>query len=413
LINLLIISFDLTRKGESHKPLAIGSIISYLKDDIRYGTEFDLKHLSLNMFNLTKNSSVRDLHKDLSIYDYKSFDYIAISAYVWNEFLINDLIKYLKTEFNFKGKIILGGYQISYSTDPKNEYPGSNYFISGHAEKALLDIITGSSKNEKIQGQVDFSSIPSPYLNGEIPILYEQEKVRLETKRGCPYRCSFCAHRDLALNKIYKHDLDKVFEEIAFFKDKNVGKINIIDPIFNAGKDYLAVMEEMRRVNMTSLISVQARFETIRGEKGDRFLDLCEKLNFQLEFGLQTAIEEESVIINRKNNPLKIKQVMKRLKERQINYEISLIYGLPLQTVSSFQKSIAYSIENGCNNLTAFPLMLLKGTELHQQKQKFSLKEKSIGDYNIPVVTESSTYTENEWYKMKEIAEQLNKNERI
>ena len=410
---ILIISFDLIRKGESKTSLAIGSINSYLKSDERYGIEFELENLSLNMFNLSKNSKVKDFHEELSVYDFKEINYVAISAYVWNEFLLNDLIKYLRKEFGFVGNVILGGYQISYSSNPEKEYPDAQYFISGHAEKALLDIVTGIEKNSKIQGIVDFRKIRSPYLSGEVTTSYKQEKVRLETKRGCPYRCSFCAHRDLTFNKIYKHDLDKVFEEIAFFKEKEVEKINIIDPIFNAGNDYLTVMEEMNRVNLSSLISVQARFETIQGEKGDKFLDLCEKLNFNLEFGLQTAIEEESMIINRKNNPDKIKRVMKKLKERQIDYEISLIYGLPLQTVSSFRESIDFSLNHGCKDLTAFPLMLLKGTELYQQKEKFSLIEQKIGDYNIPVVTQSNTYSEKDWYEMKAIAENLHVNERI
>ncbi|MGH1336871.1 MAG: B12-binding domain-containing radical SAM protein [Aureispira sp.] len=410
---LLIISFDLIRKGESKTSLAIGSINSYLKSDERYGVDFTFENLSLNMFNLSKDSKVKDFREKLLAYNFKEIDYIAISAYVWNEFLLNDLIKYLRKEFDFIGSIILGGYQISYSSNPEQEYTDVQYFISGHAEKALLDIVTGKEKKSKIQGIVDFKKIQSPYLTGEISTSYKQEKVRLETKRGCPYRCSFCAHRDLTFNKIYKHDLDKVFQEISLFKEKEVRKINIIDPIFNAGNDYLAVMGEMNRVNLSSLVSVQARFETIQGNKGDKFLDLCEKLNFNLEFGLQTAIEEESVIINRKNNPDKIRKVMKKLKERQINYEISLIYGLPLQTVSSFEASIDFSINHGCKGLTAFPLMLLKGTELYQQKEKFSLIEQKIGDYNIPVVTQSNTYSKKDWYTMKSIAENLQINERI
>lgn len=410
---LLIISFDLIREGESQTSLAIGSIISYLKNDRRYGSEFELNHLSINMFEFSKDNYVQDLYSELVIYDYQAIDYIAISAYVWNEFWLNDLIKYLRLDFGFRGKVILGGYQISYSSNPQIEYPDAQFFISGHAEKALLDIVLGEEENYRTQGAVDFAQIPSPYLNGEIPIADAQEKVRLETKRGCPYRCSFCAHRDLTYNKIYKHNLDKVFQEIAFFKDRKVAKINIIDPIFNAGKEYVSVMEEMKRVNLSSLISVQARFETIQGERGEQFLDLCEKLNVNLEFGLQTAIEEESLIINRKNDPAKIKRVMEKLKDRQINYEVSLIYGLPLQTVSSFQQSIEFSIENGSRKVTAFPLMLLKGTELYQQKAKYSLNERMVGDYNIPVVTQSNTYSEKDWQRMRYIAEQLELNERI
>ncbi len=410
---LLIISFDLIREGESEKSLAISSIIAYLKNDMRYGVDFSVSHLPINMFKLNKETRIEDLAAVLSRTDFASFDFIALSAYIWNEFLTNGMINYIKDKFGYKGKFILGGYQISYSSNPEQEYPNCDHFISGYAEKSLLDIVTGVINQPRVKSPVDFSTLPSPYLTQELPIIKGQKMLRLETKRGCPYRCSFCAHRDLTFNKVYKHNQEKVYREIALFKDLQVKKINIIDPIFNAGKEYLSVLEEMCTVNLCALISMQARFETIVGTKGEAFLDYYMKLNVILEFGLQTAIQEESKVINRKNNPQKIKEAMQRLKERGILFEISLIYGLPNQTLDSFKESIDFALENGCTNLTAFPLMLLKGTELYAQKDLYKFREQAIGEYNIPIVTSSDSFSEREWYKMKNLAETLQPNQRI
>lgn len=410
---LLIISFDLIREGESEKSLAISSILSYLKKDKRYGEEFFVYHLPINMFKLDKNTVARDLKPYLDIFDFHNFDFVALSAYIWNEYLTNDLMQMLRNDFGFQGEYILGGYQISYSSNPKFEYSNAKYFINGYAEEGLLRLLTEKVEDSRVNSFVDFTRVPSPYLTRELEINDFQKMVRMETKRGCPYRCTFCAHRDLTYNKVYKHQLEKVFSEISFFKEKQVNKINIIDPIFNVGKHYLDVLNEFVETRTSSLISMQARFETISGENGEIFLDYCGQLNVNLEFGLQTANEEESKLINRKNNPQKIKAIMQKLNERGISYEISLIYGLPNQTLDSFKESIEFVYENGCTNITAFPLMLLKGTELYQQKDQFGFKEQESGEYNIPVVIQSNSFSEREWYQMETIASFLTPNNRI
>ncbi len=50
--NVLIISFDLIRKGEVTQSLSIASLLTYLKSDHRYGEEFTVYHLPFNMFNI-------------------------------------------------------------------------------------------------------------------------------------------------------------------------------------------------------------------------------------------------------------------------------------------------------------------------------------------------------------------------
>ena len=405
---LLLISFDFIRDGEPNTSLAIGSIMSYLYSKKEYGVEFEAKHHTINMFSFDKNTSSFEIADEIEYLNINSFNFIAISAYVWSEKYLNDLMNILRIKYLFTGKFILGGYQISYSNNPKLEYPNSELFVDGYGEHTLYEILIGKHKAGLIKSSLKFSDIPSPYTTGIIPIKVNQSKVRIETKRGCPYKCTFCAHRDLTNNKVLIKNNERIFEELVFFKNKNVKKINILDPIFNAGKDYLIILKKMISLRITSQINIQTRFETISGINGQEFLNLCERLNIHLEFGLQTAIRNESILIKRKNQPEKIASVMKELNKRNISYEVSLIYGLPSQTFNSFNESIAFLQTNDCHKIKAFPLMLLKGTELYLEKEKYSMEEKIINDYDIPVVVKSDSFTEYQWLKMKERAESLN-----
>lgn len=412
----LVISFDLFREGEADVSYAVASLMSYLKKDNRYGNEFTVKNLSINMLSHPNELTDNYLNSILLEHLIWNFDTIAISCYVWNEYLINPLIKKIFA-LGFHGKIVLGGYQISYGTKEKlsKEYPQADIFIFGYAEKSLLDSIFLKTSNLPIylNENVDFFDLPSPYLSNEIIVSKNQKMVRMETKRGCPYKCSFCSHRDLTKNKVHKHNKNKVFEELDFFKEKQVQKINILDPVFNGGKDCLDYLKYMCEIGLKSEITMQTRFEMIKGELGKSFLDLSEKLHSKLEFGVQTVISKEYNAIRRPNDLNIIKNLLLELKNRNISYEVSLIYGLPYQTYDSFMKSVDFFLLNGCKNLTAFPLMLLKGTELYQQKEEFNFVEEEIGDFKIPTVISSNSFTNKEWIKMDNVAKQLNPNQRL
>lgn len=80
-------------------------------------------------------------------------------------------------------------------------------------------------------------------------------------------------------------------------------------------------------------------------------------------------------------------------RSRGISYEVSLIYGLPGQTLDSFQRGIDHLQRKGCTVIKAWPMMLLPGTKLCDQKEQWGMEEEPIGEFRIPVVT-SSTITE-------------------
>ena len=409
--NILIISTDLNRENDPDVSLSIASLLCYLKSAPSYGQDFIVEHHSVNLCQgkVTANLVLEKLQEKYHLND---FDFIFLSCYVWSEYLVKPLISLIRKQ-GYQQVIGLGGYQITYSSTPEKEYPGCQIFINGYGESSLLRAITDIHDYPVVLREApNLLNLPSPYLTKEIELNMNQPMVRMETLRGCPFRCSFCAHRDLSYNKVYLYWEERVFAELALFKKYNVQKINVLDPIFNLGQRSLNILNEIKRIHLDALVSLQTRFENIRVKTGEQFLELCSQLNVHLEFGVQSINASEYIAVNRPNKLKHIEQVIKKLNGYGISYEISLIYGLPNQTYKSFLKSIDYFDVNGCSNIKAYPLMLLKGTELYNEKNKYKFQEETLGEYDIPVVTSSNTFSKNEWLKMHSVAENLTANKR-
>lgn len=410
MIHTLLISFDLVRPGEIKTSLAIASLLAHQRSEERWRERMEVTHHSINMLEHGGSAGPEQFEVQLAAYDLERFDAVALSAYVWNEYLLNPFIALLRRR-GFRGKVVLGGYQITYGREAEllQRYPDCQVFIAGQAEQAFAELLDHLDAPAPVflNVPVDFEHLASPYLSGELAVPMGAGMVRLETKRGCPYRCSFCAHRDLITRSVHRHPLEKVFQELAFLAERRVQRINILDPIFNAGKEHLEVMREAVRLGMRSTFTLQSRFENIRGEQGTAFLDLCEQGSFHLEFGLQTADHDLSKHIDRANRMDLVDAALDQLVARGISFEMSLIYGLPGQTFESFQRSIDHLHAKGCTDIKAWPLMLLPGTKLHDQKEQWGMREEALGEFNIPVVTESNTFTREEWERMDRIARAL------
>ncbi|MFZ5772369.1 MAG: B12-binding domain-containing radical SAM protein [Thermodesulfobacteriota bacterium] len=406
---VLLISFDIIKDGEPPISLSIGSLLSSLKQKVLYGNFFTIEHISFNLYKLAPINIEYIINKIKSKYDVSKFDKIAISCYVWSQYVINELIKELKNK-GFKGKIILGGNQITYSNNNEKKYPGCNIFITGYGEDSLLKAIcSDDNKVLTFSSTPDFSTLPSPYLTKEIPVKYMQKKVRFETKRGCIYKCKFCAHKNLQNNNIYYHSKKRIFDELLYFKEKNVEKINFTDPTFNSGKGYLDILKFCQEIGMKSKLSLQIRHEKINNNKGFELIELCKSLNCIIEFGLQTINKKEMNVLGRQTNLDKTRHFIKKLNQKNIPFEVSLIYGIPGQTLKSFKKSVTFLIDNGCTNIKAYGLMLLEGTALWKMKNELRCFETCEGKYAIPYVTSSESFTREEWLEMKNFAETLMK----
>jgi coproporphyrinogen III oxidase-like Fe-S oxidoreductase len=147
-------------------------------------------------------------------------------------------------------------------------------------------------------------------------------------------------------------------------------------------------------------ISLQCRAELIT----DDFLAAASRLNVTLEFGLQTIHTSESDAVNRRNKIDKVDEALRKVRALGIHHEVSLIFGLPTQTLDSFRETVDWCLKRQVPVVKAFPLMLLRGTQLAQDASRWNLRESG---HAMPFVISSSTFTEEDWAQMNAISEAL------
>jgi radical SAM superfamily enzyme YgiQ (UPF0313 family) len=374
----MLLSLDWTRPKDPPLSLGHASILSNL-----YANSVEVydKSWSINNASFDPNEVVSVIMENVD----RDTD-IAIGAFVWGEKTLKHIISRLE-HYRFPGRIILGGPQISYLKKGLEEvYPEVDVFIRGYAESAMVDLMTvplnKTIKGVHYAGQQDLGltasvaleKLPPPYLSNLIPA---QPFIRWETQRGCPFRCSFCQHRepDEAFARRKHLSIDRITEEANWIlRNPVINDIAVLDPTFNVGLKYLNVLRALK--GYQGKLSLQCRIEMVT----DEFLDEVQTLNrggarVVLEFGLQTIHKLEQKLIERPNNMKKVDRILDEVQARGIECEISLIFGLPQQTVESFHASVQYCLDKGIQTIHAFPLMLLRGTKLHEDREKHQLVE--------------------------------------
>jgi radical SAM superfamily enzyme YgiQ (UPF0313 family) len=410
---LILMALDWTRPKDPPISLGHASLLANLHKN--------------NMPVITKTYSVNSIYfsiDELIEFAFENANHsktlLAFGVFIWNEKIIQTIIKRLKQE-NFRGIIVLGGPQISYTQiSPEKFYPQTDIFIRGYAEDALVNLLMGQKKpgihyrGQKNSDQLAFvfiEELPSIFLTG---LIKPQPFIRWETKRGCPFRCAFCQHRGATLPKPFP--LTKIIKEAEWITNNAIiNDIAIIDPTFNEGSSYLTILHTLTHGGFKGKLSLQCRLELVT----DEFLNAVETLNktaqVTLEFGLQTIHKDEQSVINRPTNMQKVKETLKKLQQREINTEISIIYGLPKQTLHSFKETIRFCQQYHPTAIRAFPLMLLRGTVLYEKRHQLGLVESENyekEDYenlipHIPLVVENPSFKYFEWLEMKRIANSL------
>ena len=244
----------------------------------------------------------------------------------------------------------------------------------GPGERALRRALIHRPPEQVLSDSVGVEELVSPYLSGVIDVPQRAAMVRMETQRGCRWRCSFCSYGGMNQGSIRPLPLDRVFGEIRLFADRGVRKLNIIDPEFNGTPHCLSVLREMLKVGLQSRVTAQVRLENlVRTPWGNEFLDLAGQLDFHMECGLQTAVPAESRAVNRCNGVETVARALDELHLRSQSFEVSMIYGLPLQTVESFAVSLEFLRCHGVPAVRCFPLMLHRGTLLSREREKYAL----------------------------------------
>lgn len=419
--NLLFISLDWTRPKDLRTPLSTASIEAYFRKNQTGHVNAEFKSFNLN----SADFDVCDVRRAIDEHRPK---FLALGAYIWNEKYLPDVVTSTKTHYP-ETVIILGGPQVTYGDHHLGtEYPGVDYFIRGEGEIPFTELVNvlscGEIPNQDLlnryaiytpellkQGKcsriftAELDKLPSPYLNNILPVEQNQAFVRWETLRRCPYRCSFCQFR-LEGHKVSEINHDRLFQELEYFKEKEVQEINVLDPIFNLKpKHYLEICRKIDTLGMQSRFYFQCRLELLCRKDGEGFLEFCRNHDVWLEFGVQTFREEESNAIERGNRYDKIDKAIETLHQFNVSFDLHLIFGLPFQSFNDFLWSYDRAKKACPTGLYVFPLNVLKGTNLYEKRKAW---EYEFDPMNNNIFLKSKWMAKEEVGCLKKIAADIN-----
>lgn len=118
---------------------------------------------------------------------------------------------------------------------------------------------------------------------------------------------------------------------------------------------------------------------------GDEVLYLLEEINKKfyvwVELGLQTCNDETARKINRGYKLEVFEDAIKRLKERNIDFVVHSIFGLPGETKEDMLKTVEYIAHSGAQGVKFHLLHLMKGTPLVKLYERGELEFLEQEDY--------------------------------
>ena len=136
--------------------------------------------------------------------------------------------------------------------------------------------------------------------------------------------------------------------------------------------------EEILKIPNVVGLNIATRCDAITDDCLDYLEELSKKTYLTIELGLQTIHEKTSALINRCHTLEEFDQMVKKLREKNINVVVHIINGLPYETKKMMLETVKHLNELDIQGIKIHMLHILKGTKLADlyEKEKFHVLSK-------------------------------------
>ncbi|MFH1245549.1 MAG: radical SAM protein [Candidatus Omnitrophota bacterium] len=336
-------------------------------------------------------------------------DILGFSLYCWNS--MRSLYIAGEVKKRLPGlKVIVGGPEVS--TDAKyimdNQAVDIGCFGEGEWTFAeLLEQMLDPKGNiENIKGifyrragktiftpprseTVEIADIPSPYLLGMInPKAYGV--MWIETQRGCPFHCTYCGEGGRSA-RLFPAEM--IEQELALAVELGIKKIVFLDSALNLSPHFTRFLRFIKGINKERKLTLGAAVyaESLTETTAAMFKE-CGV--WALDIGLQTIDPLVLRNIGRHLDQEKFLSGITALRKNGLSFSISLMAGLPGQTLTSFQQTMTFLRQNELTaSVDIFPTRVLPGTRLRREKGKYGIECLDAPPY---LVRRTDTFSEEE-----------------
>lgn len=322
-------------------------------------------------------------------------DVVAFPVYVWNRQRIIELAWQLR-QSNQSIFLIAGGPEATGDPDGLISAAPWNALVHGEGEAALaglLEALAEGLPRQSVPGVTlmleqgplssgemfgyDLDDATSPWLSGVIePPL---SGVLWEVARGCAFSCDYCFDAR-GLKGVRTLPKKRLKAELELFVDKNVKQVWVLDSTFNYPPERgIELLELLLEVAPDLHYHLEAKADYI----DRRTVSLLGRLNCSVQIGLQSVHQQVLKTIHRPLDLEVLTEKVHLLEAEGIVYGFDLIYGLPEDSYQGFRASIDTALKLSPNHIHIFPLAILPGTRLDQQRKRYGIKAQTEPPYEL------------------------------
>jgi radical SAM superfamily enzyme YgiQ (UPF0313 family) len=339
-------------------------------------------------------------------------DIIGLSSYSPFFHINKELAKEIKCVSNIP--VTIGGPHITIMKEKEFDPSAFDFLFVGEAEHSFLQFLDqyerGGDLSEvggiiyKPNGEIVSTGSPDPIvdINGDgYPLdqfpfparhLLPMEKYKLgtlggrlnmtsiQTMRGCPWKCIFCASEALNTTRVIKRSPRSIVDEIkTVVSDYNIKHFFIVDDVMTLWPDHITEICDLldkEELEITFEGSTRANLIT-----DDIIKRLVKSGLIRLSFGLETVDSEMRKTMKKKvplEHYINANKILNKYNVEALN---SVMIGLPGETRETVEKTLVF-LENSQDIKQAnFAITVpYPGTELHEIAKEGKLGVKLLSE---------------------------------
>jgi len=297
------------------------------------------------------------------------YDLVGISSYSAQINEAYDVGAYFKKS---NIPVVIGGPHVT--ALPEEALQFCNSVAIGQGEAVWLDILADTQKGQLAQtyGSVaaDYDLADGPMPAFELLDISTYNRLTVQTSRGCPHRCHFCASSVMLTDTYNQKPAEKVLAEIDRIKELwSTPFIEFADDNTFVNKQYwkeLLVELKKRRIKWFAETDLSV-------SEDDQLLDLMRESGCaQVLIGLESPTHEPLTGIDMKadwkyNHFTKYADAIRKIQDHGVTVNGCFILGLDKQTPDIFEEVFEFVKASELYEVQVTILTPFPGTELYRK----------------------------------------------
>jgi len=383
-------------------PLNIGFVATYCKQ--QFGSDVEI---SLFKYVNELEKAIKESPPDI----------LALSNYVWNRNIGYEIFSIMK-DIDSTVLNVWGGpnFPIDLSSQQKfmNKFSKIDVYVpvdgevgfSNIVEKALRSNSKEDIKKHVLSEAIDgcvirnsdgtlqytipiirikkLDEIPSPYTTGILDKFFDGKLTpMMQTNRGCPFHCTFCADGKDEVNQVNSFSLKRVIEELDYITEHKHEKTNnMIFSDLNFGmysrdKDISKHLAKLQsEYNYPDYIYIS----TGKNQKG-KVIEAIKILKDSMPLWMSVQSLDKDVLKNIRRDNISTDQMLAlypAIKDAALQTRAEVILGLPGETHENHMKTLRELVHVKMDEIQVHTCMLLDGSEMGTpaERKKWNLQTK-------------------------------------